>query len=167
MGIYLMAEMYQELNTAIQINRHGQLTQGRIVRVKHRVEEAGDVQNNRLYDVYDTQYSFRSSSGEIFEGWTELGRNPLEDDSLDLLPGVRQHDDDTYIVDEKHNIPIQVEYNPHDPSQNRAPEDTDKSVRGAVVKTILLGFVVILVFYYGIGIVFGLVKYVWAAIVNR
>src|SRR5207253_11136366 len=72
------------------------------------------------YDVYETDYVFQLPSGEVLEGTSVLIDDPLRNKSTnDLFPDVECVNSDYYYPNGTDPVVITIEYNAHNPTQNR------------------------------------------------
>jgi hypothetical protein len=106
------------ITTIAKVKINGIETQARITRVTHgyyHTEDANDMP--LVYDIYITEYTFQTKDGQSFAGYAELYDNPVSKLSANEF---RTQYKDGYELEQDNMIPLSIEYEKDNPSNNRA-----------------------------------------------
>ena len=123
----------------VKLKINGRETQARITRVTHEFYDTTNASDNPVrLDIYVTEYTFQTEDGRLVASSTELSDNPVSNLSADEF---RARYSNGFEVDKNNLIPLQVEYEKGNPTNNRALSD-GKGARN----TILIGISIALFF---------------------
>lgn len=141
LGAFVTYNSARSITGIVKLKINGRETQARITRVTHDFYDTTDANDNPVrLDMYVTEYTFQTEDGGLIAASTELSDNPVSNLSADEFRALYCNG---FEVDKNNLIPLQVEYEKGNPTNNRALSDG----KGAG-NTILLG--VSIAFFFGL-----------------
>jgi hypothetical protein len=128
-GVSLAFGAVQSIASAVLIALDGGEAEARVTRVTHWVES----NDNQYYDVYETEYVFRTEDGRAADGVARLFENPV--DGLSGSEFDEKYGGE-YLADDANPVVLKVEYQRGDPANNRVPSiaGTASTLLGALMK---------------------------------
>jgi hypothetical protein len=121
LGTFAIYNSARSITGIVKLKINGRETQARIRRVTHEFYDTTDASDNPVrLDIYVTEYVFQTEDGRLIASSTELSDNPVSNLSADEF---RARYSNGFEVDKNNLIPLQVEYERGNPTNNRALSD--------------------------------------------
>lgn len=135
LGVFVIYNAVRNIERIAKLKMNGRETQARITRVTHDLYQTTDANNDsRTLDMYVTEYIFQTEDGRLVAGSAELPDNPVSRLSADEF---RAKYSNGFEVEKDRLIPLQVEYEEGNPTNNRALSD-GKGAGNTILYAILI-----------------------------